>query len=94
MVATTPPVALVARRPERTLVIARLVVVALVKIAPVAFRNVEVADVELRRVAKRLVDVAFVEVEKLEKRLNSVEDALMRPPENVSIVVVAFDGKR
>ena len=94
MVATTPPVELVARRPERMFPMARLVVVAFPKMAPVAFRKVEVALVVLRRVAKRLVDVAFVEVEKLEKRLNSVEDALMRPPENVSIVVVAFDGKR
>ena len=94
MVATTPPVELVARRPERMLVTARLVVVAFPKIAPVAFKNVEVAEVKLARVAKRFVLVAFVEVEKLEKSLNSVEDALMRPPENVSIVVVAFDGKR
>ena len=58
------------------------------------FKNVEVADVKLARVAKRFVLVALVEVEKLEKRLKLVEDALMRPPENVSIVVVALFGKR
>ncbi len=57
----------------------RLVVVALVKMAPVPLRNVVVALVVFRFEAKRLVDVAFVEVEKLEKRLKLVEDAEMRP---------------
>ena len=53
-----------------------------------------VALIATKLSVKRLVEVAFVDVEKLEKRLNSVEDALMRPPENVSIVVVALFGKR
>ena len=55
------------------------VVVALVKIAPVALRKVEVAEVKLARVAKRFVEVALVEVEVTVERLLIVEDAAMMP---------------
>ena len=72
----------------------REVVVALVKMAPVVERKVDVAEVKLARAAKRFVLVAFVEVEKLVVRAAIEEEAAMRPPLKVSIVVVALFGKR
>ena len=90
----TPPVAFVARRPERMLVTAREVVVALVKIAPVAFKNVEVAEVVFSLVAKRLVEVALVVVAKIESIRAIVEEPAMRPLENERMVVVALLRKR
>ncbi len=48
----------------------------------------------MKFVAKRLVEVALVEVEKLEKRLKLVEEAEIRPPENVRSVEVALLGNK
>ena len=52
------------------------VVVALVKIPPVAKKKVEVALVRMELVAKRLVEVALVVVPKMESKLKIVEDAV------------------
>ena len=91
---TAPPVVVLRSEPFAMFVTARLVVVALVKMAPVAERLVAVAFVVFRLVAKRLVLVAFVEVEKLVESAVIEDDAAMRPPLKVSIVVVALLGKR
>ncbi len=79
VVAITPPVAFVERSALSTLPIARLLVVAFV--------------VE-RLEEKRFVLVAFVEVERVVVSAFIEDEALMRPPVNVSVVEVAFAGKR
>ena len=89
-----PPVVVLRSEPEVMFDTARDVVVALVKIAPVAFKKEEVAFVVLKFVAKRLVEVALVEVAKLVVRAAIEEEAAISPPLKESIVLVAFDGKR
>lgn len=89
--ATSPPVALVLRIEETTLVTVSDVVVALVNAAVIAESVVAVALVVFNCVANKFVLVAFVEVEKLEKRLAIVDDAVeYKPPVNPIKVEVAF----
>ena len=80
--------------PEAMLATVRDVVVAFPKIAPIAERFVAVAFVVFKFIAKRFVLVAFVDVEKLIVRAAMDEDAAIKPPLKVSIVVVALLGKR
>ena len=81
VVATTPPVELVERRPERTLVMARPVVVALEKIAPVAKRLVEVALVEVEKLVKSDARV----VEPLESRFVAVTSPVLETEKSVVV---------
>jgi hypothetical protein len=94
VVAMTLPCALVERRPERMLEMAKEVVVAFVVLSVVALKKVEVAFVKMLFVAKRFVLVAFVVVPKSESMRVIVDDPAMRPLENERMVVVALFGKR
>ena len=73
---TAPPVVVFNKLPDAMLATVSEVVVALVKMAPVAFKKELVALVRMEFVAKKLVEVALVEVEKRAFKRKMVEDAV------------------